>query len=97
MMPTELSWHPPDFFVVSAAWPFDLGTGHHDHLDPILLDSGILLPAPSQGWVGVFVLTCLAYTSSLLTHLAGILVPCLLGGPIVGARTLCSDPAGLES
>ena len=41
-MPTELSWHPPDSFVVSAAWPFDLGTGHHDHLDPILLDSGIL-------------------------------------------------------
>ena len=85
-MPTELSWYPSDSFVVYPSDSFDLGTGHNDHLDPIPLDSGIPLPVPSQGWVGVFVLTCLASPSSSLAHLAEILVPCLLGGPILGER-----------
>ena len=48
-MPTELSWYPPDSFVVSATWPFDLGPGHHDHLDPILLDSGVLIAGSFPG------------------------------------------------
>ena len=94
-MPTELSWYPSDSFVVYPSDSFDLGTGHNDHLDPIPLDSGIPLPVPSQGWVGVFVLTCLASPSSSLAHLAEILVPCLLGRTHL--RRTCSDPAGLES
>lgn len=80
---------------MTATWAFDSGAGHDTYLDQIPLGSGIPLQVPSQGWVGVFVLACLASFSSSLAHLAEVL--CLPEAPMLGARALWSDSAGLES
>lgn len=70
---------------MSATWAFDSGAGHDTHLDQIPLGSGIPLQVPSQGWVGVFVLACLASFSSSLAHLAEVL--CLPGAPMLYGQT----------